>query len=88
MNNSDVMLTTIDNPFNPFNELEAWRLKDIELKHFTCERLARIARLSPEMTQKEIDDEIDRAMNEIVKYDVEDKFVIVTPKTKFPLHTT
>ena len=87
MMNQDVMLTTIDNPFNPFEELEAWRLKDIELQHFTCERLARITKLSPEMTQQEIEDEIESAMDEIIKYDPEDKFIKVTPETKFPLHT-
>ena len=78
MNNQEVMLTTIDNPFNPFEQLEAWRMYDIEKQHFTCERLARMTRISPEMSQSEIDQEIDRAMDEIIKYDPEDIFIKIT----------
>lgn len=78
MSNQEVMITTIDNPFDPFEQIEAWRLKDIELQHFTCERLARIARLSPEMSDSERDQEIERAIDEIIKYDPEDKFIKVT----------
>ena len=69
MTKQDVMITTIDNPFDPFEQLEAWRMFDIEKQHFTCERLARITRLSPEMSQSEIDQEIERAIDEIIKYD-------------------
>ena len=77
MNNQEIMITTIDNPFDPFEQIEAWRLKDIELQHFTCERLARIARLSPEMSDFEREKEIERAIDEIIKYDPEDIFVKV-----------
>ena len=78
MNNQEIMITTIDNPFDPFEQIEAWRLKDIELQHFTCERLARIARFSPEMSDFEREQEIERAIDEIIKYDPEDKFIKVT----------
>ena len=77
MNNQEIMITTIDNPFDPFEQIEAWRLKDIELQHFTCERLARITRLSPEMSDFEKEKEIERAIDEIIKYDPEDIFVKV-----------
>lgn len=78
MSNQEVMITTIDNPFDPFDNIEAWRMFDIEKQHFTCERLARIARLSPEMSDFEREQEIERAIDEIVKYDPEDKFIKVT----------
>ena len=78
MNNQEVMITTIDNPFDPFEQIEAWRMFDIEKQHFTCERLARITRLSPEMSSSEIEKEIERAIDEIIKYDPEDKFIKVT----------
>ena len=77
MNNQEIMITTIDNPFDPFEQIEAWRLKDIELQHFTCERLARITRLSPEMSDFEKEKEIERAIDEIIKYDPEDIFIKV-----------
>lgn len=78
--NNEVMLTTIDNPHNPFEDFEAWRMFDIEKKHFTCERLARVANISEEMSEPEMDKELERAMDEIIKYDFEDKFQKVYEK--------
>jgi hypothetical protein len=42
---------------------------DIEKGYYSCSYLARIANLSDEMTQKERDSEIERAIDEIIKYD-------------------
>ena len=72
MSSNEVMLTTIDNPFNPFDDFENWRMFDIEKQHYTFERLARIVNLSEEMSQSEVDAETERAIDEIIKYDVED----------------
>lgn len=74
------MLTTLDNPFDPFNDFKAWFSYDCEKGHNTSSRLARIAKINPEMTQKEVDDEMDRAMDLIVKYDFEDKYIKVQEK--------
>ena len=74
------MLTTLDNPFDPFDEFTLWYMFDCEKGHNTSSRLARIANLNSEMTQKEVDDEMDRAMDLIVKYDVEDKYIKVQEK--------
>lgn len=74
------MLTTLDNPFDPFNEFTSWFMYDCEKGHNTSSRLARIANISSEMSQKEVDDEMDRAMDLIVKYDPEDKYVKVLEK--------
>lgn len=70
--NREVMITTIDNPFNPFDDFESWLMFDIEKQHFSCERLARIVNLSSDMSQSEIDAETERAIDEIIQYDVED----------------
>ena len=64
------MLTTIDNPFNPFEDFTSWRLFDLEKGYNSCERLARIAELSDDLSQKEIDEEIERAIDEIIRYDI------------------
>ena len=74
------MLTTLDNPFDPFNDFTSWYMFDCEKGHNTSSRLARIAIIDPEMSQKEVDDEMDRAMDFIVKYDLEDKYVKVQEK--------
>ena len=63
------MLTTIDNPFDPFEEFTSWFLFDVEKGYNTCSRLARIANISDELSEKEVDEEIERAIDEIIKYD-------------------
>ena len=68
--NSDVcMLTTYDNPYNPFEQFNEWFLFDVGKGYDSCSRLARIAQFSDDMTQKEIDEETERAIDEIIKYD-------------------
>ena len=74
------MLTTLDNPFNPFDDFTSWFMFDCEKGHNTSSRLARIANINSEMSQKEVEDEMDRAMDLIVKYDFEDKYVKIQEK--------
>ena len=63
------MLTTIDNPFNPFEQFTSWFLFDVEKGYYTCSYLARIANVTDSMCEKEIEDETERAIDEIIKYD-------------------
>ena len=78
---NDCMLTTIDNPFDPFEHFDAWRIWDKENGYNTCEYLARIAKLSEDMTQKEEDEEIERAMDEIVSLNPLNVYIKVERKT-------
>ena len=64
------LLTTFDNPFDPFEDFDSWWLFDTEKGYNSCSRLARIANITEDMTQKDIDDETERAIDEIIKYDV------------------
>ena len=66
---NEFMLTTIDNPFDPFEQFTSWFLFDVEKGYYSCARLARIANLSDELSEKEVDEEIERAIDEIIKYD-------------------
>lgn len=66
---SECTLTTFDNPYNPFEQFTEWFLFDVEKGYNTCSYLARIAQFSDDMTQKEIDEENERAIDEILKYD-------------------
>lgn len=66
---SECMITTIDNPFDPFTQFDSWFQFDIEKGYYSCSKLARIAKLSDDMSEKETDEEIERAIDEIIQYD-------------------
>lgn len=68
MNEALVMITTFDNPFNPFTNFDEWNLFDVEKGYYTCNYLARIVNLSEDMTEKEENAEIERAIDEIIEY--------------------
>lgn len=71
------MLTTIDNPFNPFENFDSWFLFDVEKGYNSCAYLARIAKTSDEFTEEEEAEEIERAIDEIIKYDFMNIYVKV-----------
>ena len=66
---NECMLTTFDNKYDYFKEFTLWLLYDKEQGYNTCEYLARITNLTDDMTQTERDKEIERAIDEIIKYD-------------------
>ena len=66
---NNYMLTTFDNPYDPFEQFTEWFMFDIEKGYNTCSYIARIAQFSDDMTQKEIEEENERAIDEIIKYD-------------------
>lgn len=73
MTNESVMetecrLTTFDNPFDPFDDFTSWLLFDNEKGYNTCGYLDRIAHVSDDMTQKEVNEEIERAIDEIILF--------------------
>ena len=65
------MLTTFDNPYNPFVDFASWYMFDCENDHNTSGRLARLSNVDNEMTEKEIDEERNRAIDFMLKYDFE-----------------
>ena len=62
-------LTTFDNPFDPFEQFDSWFLFDVEKGYDSCSYVARIARTSDSFTEEENNREIERAIDEIIKYD-------------------
>ena len=68
------MLTTFDNPYNPFVDFQSWYMYDCEAQHNTCGRLDRIVDVNSEMTEKELDAAREDAINFIIKYDLEGIF--------------
>ena len=64
-----IMLTTIDNPWDPIDNYESWFQYDVEKGYNSCSKLARIAKTSDQMSESEYNDELTRAIDEILKYD-------------------
>jgi len=67
--NRDCMLTTDDNPYDPFDQFDHWFLFDCEKGYYSCSYLARIAHLSEAMTEEEKNTEVERAIDEIIRLD-------------------
>ena len=70
-----VMLSTVDNPFDPFENFSSWYMFDVEAGYNSCAYLARIAKTSDQFTDVENDEEIERAIDEIIQYDFRNIYV-------------
>lgn len=66
----DSMLTTVDNPFNPFTQYDEWLVYDMRMGHNTNALLARITVTSDELSDADQDSAIEQAMDEIVRENV------------------
>jgi hypothetical protein len=66
---TESMLTTFDNPYDPFDDFRQWFIFDIDQGYNTCGLLARIARYSEDFSIFEDKKETERAIDEIIRYD-------------------
>lgn len=64
------MLTTQDNPWNPFTNFEEWNAWDISHGYNTNSYLARIAVDSPELSPAQSQRSINDAIDEIIGYNL------------------
>ena len=67
---AESMLTTTDNPFDPFTQYDEWLQFDEAKGHFTNNLLARVAKSSDELSEIDEDLAIEAAMDEIVFFNV------------------
>lgn len=70
-------LSTTNNPFNPFTEEKEWEQFDEEHGYYTSAYLARVARTSNELSDEDQELIIERAIDEIVKFNVSGLYVKV-----------
>ena len=75
------MLSTIDNPYNYFDDFDNWYRFDMDKGYNSCAYLDRIARTSDQLTDEENAAEIERAIDEIIKYDFMEIYIKVTDKS-------
>ena len=67
---TEYMLTTVDNPFDPFTRFEEWLEYDISMGYNTSAFLARIAMVSDDLSQPDQALAIQNAIDEIVEENV------------------
>jgi hypothetical protein len=64
---SKVMLTTVDNPYSPFDEFEEWYVFDVTAGYHTASFLGRIVKTSDQLSEADQDVATELAIDEIVK---------------------
>lgn len=72
------MLTTIDNPFNPFTDYDRWSAWDEDAGYYTSAFLARIAITSSDLSEADQDVALENAIDEIVRENVLGLYVKVS----------
>jgi len=78
----EYMLTTVDNPFDPFTQFNEWNAFDIRMGYGTAAFLARIANVSNDLSDADHDKAIQDAIDEIVNENVSGMWKKVT-RSKF-----
>lgn len=63
------MITTIDNPFNPFTQFVDWLQYDDSCGYGTCEYLSRFAFPSDQLSENENNEIVEQAIDDIIAND-------------------
>ena len=82
MDEFNYALSTVDNPFDPFEQFTSWLLFDNEKGYNSSGLLMRIAKIEDDFTQKEIDEEIERAIDQIVINDFTNTYIKIKKPIK------
>ena len=75
---NELMLTTIDNPYNPFLQWRDWYAFDVKQGYNSCALIARITKSSQELSEADQALAINDAIKEIVKYNLSGKHIAAT----------
>lgn len=70
-----VNITTIDNPFDPFDDFASWFMFDVEKGYYTSSKVARLTKLTDDMTEKEENEEVERAIDRLIEIDPLDIYI-------------
>ena len=73
-----VNITTVDNPFDPFDDFDHWFQFDTEKGYYTSSKLARLTNLRNDMSEAEEAKEIERAIDRLIEIDPFDMYIKVT----------
>lgn len=85
MSSRVAMLTTLDNPFDPFKQWSDWQRFDEDNGYFTMNYLARTAALSPDLAPDDYNEEVERAIDEIIELNVTGNYKKVYEDEEIPV---
>jgi hypothetical protein len=74
----NVMLTTIDNPYNPFTQYDEWYVFDRQCGYNTPSYLARVIKTSDELSELDQDQAYLLAVNDIISFDPNNIYLTVS----------
>lgn len=75
-------VTTIDNPFDYFTQFDDWYAFDTQKGYNTCAYLARIAKTSSEMSDKDYEQAVNDAVEEVLRLNITGNYRKVTEPEK------
>lgn len=78
---TESMLTTVDNPYDPFTEFNEWLSFDTRKGYHTLALLARVTNTSEDLSEYDQNLAIDEAIDEIIFYNVSGMHKKVTRDT-------
>lgn len=70
----ELFVTTLDNPFDPFTQLDAWTAFDEEHDYYTWLLLARFVKTSNELSEEDRNRAIDDAIETLVRLNPNGKY--------------
>lgn len=76
------MVTTKDNPYDPFTQFDQWYAYDTLQGYNTCAYLARIAKTSPELSPIDQAIAVEEAVDEIVEMNLLGNYKKIVRDTK------
>lgn len=71
---TEVFLTTIDNPYDFFDDFDRWYAYDVSKGYNTCSLIDRIAMISDEESNENINKEIERVVDKLAKWNLNGKY--------------
>lgn len=64
------MLTTIDNPYNPFTHFKEWYAYDTQMGYHTCSYFDRVAKLSRDLNESDEEQDQEKVIDAIVSLNI------------------
>lgn len=75
--NDEYMLSTLDNPYNPFTDFDSWYQYDVTHGYNTCSYLARVVHSSDELSEKDQMLAMQLGMDEIIELNISGNYIKV-----------